>query len=119
LAHAVEQLGSKAFVALVVKHGVDIRTVSHLGRYIPAPLLTALLVAGRHECCVEGCTHRGYTETDHHDDHAKGGPTVFWNLGDMCDHHHGLKTSGWVLGPPRPGTRKRKLYPPGTVEFDE
>jgi hypothetical protein len=31
LAHAVEALGSQAFVTLVVKHGVDITSVSHLG----------------------------------------------------------------------------------------
>jgi hypothetical protein len=39
---AIEALGSHAFVALVIKDGVDIHTVAHMGRHIPATLLTAL-----------------------------------------------------------------------------
>jgi hypothetical protein len=115
LAHAVEALGSHAFVALVVKKGVDIVSVSHLGRYIPKVLLTALIVAGRHECCVEGCTNCRVIQWDHHEDHAKGGPTALGNMGGICWDCHRLKTAGWILGPPQLGTRKRTLHPPGTV----
>jgi hypothetical protein len=108
-------LGSQAFVALVVKHGVDIVSVSHLGRYIPKVLLTALIVAGRHECCVEGCTNCRVIQWDHHTDHAKGGPTAIGNMGGICWDCHKLKTAGWTLGPPITGTRKRTLHPPGSV----
>ncbi len=105
-----EQLGS-AFVTAIIKRGKDILTVAHLGRHIPAELMTALLVGGR-ECDAEGCNHRGYLERDHVHDHAKGGPTSYKNLCWLCYRHHRLKSSGWQLGPPDPETRKRKLRPP-------
>ncbi len=105
-----EQLGS-AFLTAVITKGKDIVTVAHLGRHIPAELMTALLVGGR-ECDAEGCNHRGYLERDHVHDHAKGGPTSYKNLCWLCYRHHRLKTSGWLLGPPDPETRKRTLRPP-------
>jgi hypothetical protein len=105
-----EQLGS-AFVTAIITKGKDILTVAHLGRHIPAELQTALLVGGR-ECDAEGCDHRGYLERDHIHEHGKGGPTSYKNLCWLCYRHHRLKTSGWLLGPPDPETRKRKLRPP-------
>jgi hypothetical protein len=105
-----EQLGS-AFVTAIISKGKDILTVAHLGRHIPAELQTALLAGGR-ECDAEGCNHRGYLERDHVHEHAKGGPTSYKNLCWLCYRHHKLKTSGWLLGPPDPETRKRMLRPP-------
>jgi uncharacterized protein DUF222 len=105
-----EQLGS-AFLTAIVTKGKDILTVAHLGRHVPAEVMTALLVSGR-ECDAEGCNHRGYLERDHVHDHAKGGPTSYKNLCWLCYRHHRLKTSGWLLGPPDPQTRKRTLRPP-------
>ena len=105
-----ELLGS-AFLTVVIKNGKDILTVAHLGRHVPAEVMTALIVGGR-ECDVEGCNHRGYLERDHVDDHAKGGPTSFENLGWLCYRHHRLKSAGWILGPADPETRKRTLRPP-------
>jgi hypothetical protein len=105
-----ELLGS-AFLTLVIKNGKDITTVAHLGRHIPAEVLTALIVSGR-ECDVEGCHHRGYLERDHIHDHAHGGPTAFGNLSWLCYRHHRLKSAGWILGPAQPDTRKRKLRQP-------
>ncbi len=105
-----EQLGT-AFVTAIIKKGKDILTVAHFGRHIPAELQTALLVGGR-ECDAEGCNHRGYLERDHVHDHARGGPTSYKNMCWLCYRHHRLKTSGWILGPPDPATRKRTLQPP-------
>jgi hypothetical protein len=105
-----EQLGS-AFVTAIITKGKDILTVAHLGRHIPAELQTALLVSGR-ECDAEGCNHRGYLERDHVHEHAKGGPTSYKNLCWLCYRHHRLKTSGWLLGPPDPASRKRTLRQP-------
>ena len=105
-----ELLGS-AFLTAVIKNGKDILTVAHLGRHVPAEVMTALIVGGR-ECDVEGCNHRGYLERDHVEDHAKGGPTSFANLGWLCYRHHRLKSAGWILGPAHPETRKRTLRPP-------
>jgi hypothetical protein len=108
----VRNLIGGAFLTAIVKKGKDIATVAHLGRYIPAELRTALLVAGR-ECDVEGCGHRGYLEIDHSEiDYAKGGPTAWWNLTWLCSIHHKRKTGGATLGPPDPQTRKRTMSNP-------
>jgi hypothetical protein len=109
----VRELLGSAFLTAVIKRGKDILSVAHLGRHIPAEVQTALLVSGR-ECDVVDCYHRGYLERDHQHDLAKGGPTAYWNLGWLCYAHHRLKSSGWILGPPDPKTRKRKLSPPRT-----
>jgi len=109
-----EVLGS-AFVTAVIRKGVDIATVAHLGRHVPAELLTAMIVGGR-ECDIEGCHHRGYLERDHSEiDYAKGGPTAWWNLAWLCYIHHKRKTKGAQLGPRSPDTGKRKLCPPDAV----
>jgi hypothetical protein len=109
----VRGLLGEAFVTAVITKGKDIRNVAHFGRHIPAELRTALLVGGR-ECCVEGCTARGYLEIDHTDvDFAAGGPTALWNLDWQCWTHHHLKSQGWRLGPRDPVTGKRRLDPPG------
>jgi hypothetical protein len=107
----VRELLGSAFLTAVIKRGKDILTVAHLGRHVPAEVRTALEVSG-HECDVEGCFNRGYLERDHTHDHAKGGPTAFWNLGWLCYPHHRLKSAGWLLGPADPVTRKRILRPP-------
>jgi hypothetical protein len=74
-----------------------------------------VIVSGR-ECVVEGCSGREYLELDHCEvDHAKGGPTVKWNLAFACSIHHKLKTAGWILGPPDPITGKRRLDPPRRI----
>jgi hypothetical protein len=106
-----ERIG-EAFVTAIVKHGLDVRTVAHFGRHIPAELQTALIVGGR-ECVVEGCSGRAYLEVDHSEiDFAEGGPTALWNLDWECWTHHRLKSQGWELGPPDPITGKRRLDPP-------
>ncbi len=60
----VKELLGSAFLTAVIKNGKDILTVAHLGRHVPAEVMTALLVSGR-ACDVEGCNHRGYLERDH------------------------------------------------------
>jgi hypothetical protein len=111
----VRELLGSAFVTAVVKKGRDITTVAHLGRHIPAELRTAMIAGGR-VCDIAGCNGRGYLEIDHSEiDHAKGGPTAWWNLAWRCSVHHRRKTRGWQLGPPGTRTGKRTLHPPGTV----
>ncbi len=107
----VKALIGSAFLTAVIKRGKDILTVAHLGRHVPAEVMTALIVDGR-ECDIEGCHHRGYLERDHRHGHAKGGPTSYKNLGWLRYRHHRLKSAGWTLGPPHPITRKRPLRPP-------
>jgi hypothetical protein len=107
----VRELLGSAFVTAIVKNGKDITTVAHLGRHIPAEVLTALIASGR-ECDIKGCNHRGYLERDHVREFAKGGPTALWNLIWLCYVHHRLKSTGWILGPPDTETGKRELAPP-------
>jgi hypothetical protein len=95
----VQSLLGDAFVTAIIRNGKDIRTVAHLGRHIPALLRTALTVNGL-ECCVEGCTCRGYLEFDHSDiDHAKGGLTNFENIGPLCSPDHKLKSQAGSSDP--------------------
>ncbi|MGZ6969623.1 MAG: HNH endonuclease signature motif containing protein [Acidimicrobiia bacterium] len=111
----VRDLLGSAFVTAVVKKGKDITAVAHFGRHIPAELRTAMIVSGR-ECSIEGCSGREYLELDHSEiDHAKRGPTAWWNLIWLCSIHHTRKTQGWTLGPPDPNTRKRRLDPPPAI----
>jgi hypothetical protein len=110
----VQEMLGASFVTAIVRKGKDITTVAHLGRHVPAELRTALIVSGR-ECSIEGCSGREYLELDHCEvDHAKGGPTAWWNLAWECSIHHDRKTQGWILGPPDPVTGKRRLDPPGS-----
>ncbi len=105
-----EQLGS-AFLTAVIKKGKDILTVAHLGRHVPAEIMTALIVGGR-ECDAEGCHHRGYLERDHVHDHAQGGPTSYKNLCWLCYRHHRLKTAAGNSDHPIP--RLASETPPTT-----
>jgi hypothetical protein len=108
----VRQVLGSAFATAVIKRGKDISTVAHFGRNIPAELQTAMIVGGR-ECEIENCHGRSYLERDHSEiDHAKGGPTAYWNLAWLCYLHHRLKSNGWTLGPADPATGKRRLHPP-------
>src|SRR5262249_5512813 len=75
----VKEILGEAFLTAVIKKGKDITTVAHLGRHVPAEVMTALIVGG-HECGVDGCDNRGYLERDHMYDYAKGGATAFRNL---------------------------------------
>jgi hypothetical protein len=101
-----------AFVTFVIAKGVDIHTVVHAGRHIPAEIKTALIVAGK-ECAIEGCHTTNGLQHDHSElDFAKGGPTSLANLQFLCVVHHRRKTLGYVLGPRNPVTGKRTLTEP-------
>jgi hypothetical protein len=101
----VKELMGSAFLTAVIKNGTDITTVAHLGRHVPAEVMTALIVGGRDY-------NRGYLERDHRHDYAKGGPTSYENLDWYCSRDHDKKTTGWIVGDPDPVTGKRKLRPP-------
>ncbi|GAA4894201.1 DUF222 domain-containing protein [Actinomycetospora straminea] len=61
-------------------------------------------VRDRH-CVAPACRqHAHRAEIDHTRGHASGGPTVTWNLGAWCTHHHRLKhLGGWRVRQPSPG----------------
>jgi hypothetical protein len=85
------ELFGDCFVKFVISDGIDVRTVVHYGRSIPAHLKTALQFRDR--CCVvPGCGRTFGLEYDHIVEFAKGGPTTLDNLCRLCRPHHGLKT---------------------------
>jgi hypothetical protein len=81
-----------ATAKLVISDGVDVRTVAHLGRTVPAHLETAL--QGRDTTCVvPNCNVTLGLEIDHWQiPYSQGGPTALWNLARICKFHHRLKT---------------------------
>src|SRR5262249_7290801 len=76
-----------AFLKAVVVDGTDVRTVSHLGRTIPARLRTAVEELHR-ECDLEGCHVSHNLQIDHNQPVEDHGPTELANLGRLCLHHH-------------------------------
>jgi 5-methylcytosine-specific restriction endonuclease McrA len=87
-----------------------VRSISHLGRTIPARLRTALEEL-QGECVIAGCHVDRHLEIDHNVPVAEGGPTALWNLNLVCHHHHDRKHAEnlRIVGD---GTRKR-LVPAG------
>ena len=90
VATATEYLG-EAFLKLLVIDGVDIKTVVHLGRHIPAPLRTAVEERDR-VCQVPTCDMTLGLEIDHIKPFSEGGPASFENLVRLCRRHHHQKT---------------------------
>ena len=83
---------------LVITNGVDITTVCHLGRTIPAHLRTALTERDR-TCVVPGCDVAQGLEIDHWVIPVEdGGPASMDNLVRICRNHHRLRHhKGFVL----------------------
>ena len=91
------QLSKVAFLKAVLHDGVNIHTVKHFGRHIPAELRTALELGPLPDldgvtCSEEGCDRRYGLEWDHDNPVANGGETSYENLGPKCEPHHWDKT---------------------------
>ena len=80
-----------AFLKLLVLDGVEIKTVAHMGRHIPAPLRTAVEERDR-VCQVPKCDMAMGLEMDHIVPFAEGGPASLENLVRLCKRHHLQKT---------------------------
>jgi hypothetical protein len=107
-----------AFVKILVKDGVDIRTVCHAGRTVPAHLQTAL-EARDPVCVVPGCQVSQGLENHHWSTpFAECGTNTLDGLARVCSHHHDLVTyegfvlkggpGQWAFSPP-----KREMAPDG------
>ena len=104
-----KELAQDAFLKVVLHDGVNIHTVKHLGRHLPAVLRTALDLGpvpeftGRE--CID-CGSRWGLEYDHVNPVANGGPTEYANLEARCYKDHQLKTEqdrkAGLLGPAPP-----------------
>ncbi len=98
----VEYLFGNAWAKLIISKGVDIASVTHFGRWIPAHLETALSRRDR-VCQVPGCGISYGLERDHIIPFEEGGPTELANLAKLCKRHHFLKTHKYFRLIGRPG----------------
>ena len=128
VADATEYLG-EAFLKLLVLDGVNIKTVAHMGRAIPAPLRTALEERDR-VCQVPTCDMTIGLEIDHIKPFAEGGAASLENLVRLCKRHHLQKThDGYRLvarasegtgGEPHLGSEPRWVWrAPGSAVQEE
>ncbi len=101
-----QRLADDAFLKAIIT-GVDVLTISHLGRTIPAHLRTALDELFP-ECAIEGCNVAWSLEIDHNQPVEARGPTALWNLNKLCRYHHQHKTR-YDLRLVGEGTNKRLI----------
>ncbi len=109
-----KELAKDAFLKVVLHDGVNIHTVKHFGRHLPAPLRTALdlgpVPAFTGRACAD-CGSRWGLEYDHINPLANQGPTQYDNLQARCYKDHHIKTERYrqagLLGP-------GPLHPPNT-----
>lgn len=87
-----------AHLTQVITDGVDVTTVTNLGRTVPSAVNIALEARDR-KCVVPNCSVTYGLEIDHWQiPFADGGPSALWNLCRICHHHHRMKTyEGYVL----------------------
>lgn len=83
-----ERLLGSAFVKIVVKEGVDIATVCHVGRTVPAHVQSAL--DERDPTCVVPQCEVAQGLENHHwvEDFAKCNTTSLASLARVCSRHH-------------------------------
>ncbi|MHB1535280.1 MAG: HNH endonuclease signature motif containing protein, partial [Acidimicrobiales bacterium] len=99
---SVRAMMGDSFLAAVVRDGVDIRSVVHLGR-APTALQRSALIVRDPTCVVPGCDQGAHLEYDHCPPWAQTRHTTLDELARLCAHHHHLKTySGWTLAAPPP-----------------
>jgi hypothetical protein len=85
------ELAADSILSVLVTDGIDVTTVAHAGRTIPASLRRAL-VERDPVCVVPGCEVRDHLEIDHVHPVGIGGQTSMANLARLCHWHHYLKT---------------------------
>ncbi|MGI8426505.1 MAG: HNH endonuclease signature motif containing protein, partial [Actinomycetota bacterium] len=86
-----QAMAGDAFLAAVLTDGADVKSVTHMGRNIPARFYTALKQRDP-VCVVPGCGNKYDLEIDHNQPVYKKGPTTMGNLARLCHRHHALKT---------------------------
>ncbi len=114
---AVKRQLSDAYVKILVHDGVDVTTVCHVGRSVPAHVQSALETRDP-ACVVPGCDTGLGLENHHWDvDYAQCKTTSLKGLARVCSWHHGLITyEGWILDGGAGSWRWRE--PPGGCSFE-
>ena len=97
LATARNVLG-ESLLKVIITDGVDVTSVCHLGRAVPAHIRSALEDRDG-KCVVPGCGVAKGLEINHYQiAFENDGPTELWNLCRKCKWHHHLKTHcGFVI----------------------
>jgi len=93
----VENMSTDAFLKAVIHDGVNIHTITHFGRHIPAELRTALHLGKPPDfegmqCTNPDCDCKHGFEIDHTNPVANGGETCYANIQTPCRADHALKT---------------------------
>ena len=89
---AAQHFAGGSTLRSVITDGVDVTTVTHHGRCVPAHVETALEARDR-TCVVPDCNVAINLEIDHWQvPFAQGGASELWNLARLCRRHHRLKT---------------------------
>jgi hypothetical protein len=92
---AIGAILGDAFVKLLATDGVDVQSVHHVGRSVPAEVKTAVFERDGGRCVRPGCDSSHRLELHHYKvDFAKGGATSYWNLATLCRFDHLLVTNG-------------------------
>ena len=96
---AVRSLLADAFLAVVIKDGVDVRNVTHLGRQATAYQRTALEARG---CRCERCGSAHLLDIEHNEGWTLTHETKLDDLSLACRHCHDIKTRNDLrfVGPP-------------------
>jgi hypothetical protein len=93
----IESLLSDSYLKVLFYHGTEVNRICHPGRYINAPIRTAL--QNDQPCCVvPGCGSTKFLEIDHIQPVEANGPVKLSNLCRLCSYHHDKKTNaGYVI----------------------
>ena len=109
------QMSEDAILKVLLTDGVDIKTVVHWGRTIPARLRSALEVRDR-KCIVPRCDRRIDCQIDHRNSYGRTRVTRLEDLALLCRWHHYQKTFlGYTY---RGGPGHWEWIPPEDLDVD-
>ena len=109
-------LFGEALLRVVIRDGVDIKTVCHAGRYPNAVQRTAIYVRDNGRCIRPSCG-RPIAEIDHTAEYHVTHQTTLDELAGTCHHDHQLKTTGGHTY--RRGDRGWEWHrPDGVIEYE-
>ena len=115
--HVVRELFGDALLRIVIRDGVDIRTVVHTGRTASAVQETAVLVRDRGRCLRPRCG-LPISEIDHNHGFTATGPTTLEDLGGLCGPDHDLKTRAGHTWHRDHHGHIQWTRPDGTIEYE-
>ena len=115
--HAIRELFADALVRVVIRDGVDIRTVVHAGRLANALQETAILVRDNGRCRRPRCD-LPISEIDHTAGYTNTRQTTLDDLVGLCGHCHDLKTRHGHTYRVNEHGHLEWTRPDGTIEYE-